>query len=75
MSVLGWKAALVLVLSMIVWYAFASAFPSAPPDTADTMVIVGVMLGLVMGTSSLLKRFRNARSGAAAAGESKEGAA
>lgn len=66
MKVLGWKAVLVLVLSMIVWWAMYSAFPSAPPDPADSTVIVGVMLVVVLGTSSLLKRLRNLRASPAA---------
>jgi hypothetical protein len=58
MKILGWKAALVLVLSMLVWWAFYAAFPSAPPDASDTMVIVGVVLVVVLGTASLLARIR-----------------
>jgi hypothetical protein len=68
MKVLGWKAALVLVLSMLVWWAFYAAFPSAPPDAADTTVIVGVVLVVVLGTASLLARIRKRPGGLPPAG-------
>ena len=58
MKDLGWKAVLVLALSMAAWWALDVAFPSAPPDGADTMVIVGFMLGVVLSTSAVLKRVR-----------------
>ena len=60
MKVLGWKAALVLILSMGLWCVLYLAFPSAPPDPADSTVIVGIMLALVLGTSSLVSRLRKA---------------
>jgi uncharacterized membrane-anchored protein len=66
MKDLGWKAVLVLVLSVAVWWALYSAFPSAPPDAADSMVIVGMMLLVVLGTSSLLSRLRRRPRGASA---------
>lgn len=71
MKVLGWKAVLVLVLSLALWSALYVAFPTAPPDPADSTVIVGVMLVLVLGTSSLVSWLRKdpAAAGTAAAEE------
>ena len=57
MKVLGWKAVLVLVLSLACWCTLYVAFPTTPPDAAETSVIVGMVLALVLGTSSILARF------------------
>jgi hypothetical protein len=67
MKVLGWKAVLALILSTAAWWALYVTFPAAPPDAADTSVIVGFMLVVVLGTSSLIAKVRKSPAASPAA--------
>lgn len=48
----------VLLLSLVMWGALTLAYPEAPPDTADTAILVGIAILLTTATRSTASLLR-----------------